>query len=316
MANQDLIVIPDNVPAHILNPEAAAKANEDALAGISMGFPPSIKSKLGKFRLVDGAGDETVMKAKDLVEGEYLTMVVLRARKPYEKIFYAAAYDPSQSEGKAPDCQSFDGEKPDSSVAEPQSKVCASCPQNAFGSGRNSNGEPTKGKACRDLKVLATFCKGGIYRFAINPGSLKNWGAYVSALSQRGISLGNVKTLVGFSDDDANIMTFQFGGFLDVDVIQKLSEKAQSTEVVKIIEPSTTPAPAPAPKAAPESEPAGEASTDDLGLDEEPEKKPKPKEKPKAAPKPKAEKKADPEPESEPEVAGPSDDELAAALDL
>jgi hypothetical protein len=279
------IMIPDaaQLPAHIVNPELARQANEDAMANISTGMPPRIKMAGKTFMLVDGAGEETPVKAKQLVEGPdenmYLKTVVLRARKNLQKMWYAAKYDPNV-EGQAPDCFSNDGEKPDSSIASPQSEVCANCPLNAYGSGTDANGNATGGKACSDNKILAVFLPNhGIHTLKITPASLKNWGLYVKKLNAAGIPVGNVFTLVGF-DQTATfpVLTFQYGGPIPETAIAKLAEMAQSPEAEEVVsmritaqapatqasakaEPKLTEAPKPAPAEVEEPAPA-----DDLGL--------------------------------------------------
>ena len=95
---KDIALVPENVPDYIRNNSLAREMNAEATEGISTGFPPSIRIKNGKFRLVDGAGEETVLKAKDLVvndDGQFLPIVVLRAKKGLTKVWYAKPYDPN-----------------------------------------------------------------------------------------------------------------------------------------------------------------------------------------------------------------------------
>jgi hypothetical protein len=260
---KDIALVPENVPAHVLNAGLAREMNADAAAGIGTGFPPSIRIKNGKFRLVDGAGEETVLKAADLDEGTYLPMVVLRAKAGLSKVWYAKPYDPS-AEASAPDCFSLDGIKPDPSVKEPQCETCAGCDMNAWGSGRNQAGQPTKGKACADNKILAVLYKGGVYQFKIPPASLKNWGVFVKNLSARDIPLGHVIVYVSFDEDaDFSIMQFRVGKFVPEQAIPKLMNFVTSPEVAEIVNPMAPPnppakqpgadLPAPEPKTEPEA---------------------------------------------------------------
>ena len=230
--------IPQNIPAHVVSLEQARVMNADAIQGISTGFPPSIRIKGSKFRIVDGNGEENVLKATDLADSEFLPIVILAAKPGLHKTFYAAAYDPNQTEAVAPDCFSMDGTVPDPSVAKPVCGTCAGCPNNAFGSGRNQSGQATKGKACSDNKILAVAYKGGVYQFKIPPASLKNFGVYVKNLTTRGVPLGNVMTYVGF-DDNADYSVFQFrvGGWIPENVMERFMALAQSQEVQDIIHP-------------------------------------------------------------------------------
>jgi hypothetical protein len=317
--SEELVVIEGEVPAYALAQQGAV-SNEDALFGLSGGFPPSVSIKSNKFRLKNRDGEETVLKPGDLVDGEYLATVMLKARKPYEKSFYAKAW--AEGDNNAPDCFSLDGERPDPSATHKQCETCAACPQNAFGSGRNQAGEPTKGKACSDNKIVAVMIpKHGVFRFKVGPGSLANFGGYVKQLTARNIRLDRVITLVSFDDNTNGVLRFKYGGFVPDSHITKLDDLADSPEVEEIIVPATVAASAPA-TTQPEPEPAKEEPAKsnvaslfgDEGADA-------PKEEPKKAetkPAKKAETKAQPkkeEPKVE-EAAAPSDDELASLLGI
>lgn len=262
------LMIPESadVPAYIRDPELAKKANEDAAAGISTGFPARVKLSGKQFTMVDGNGNETPFPANKMVTApdgnSYFPMIVLRAKKALQKTWYATAYNPA-SDPTAPDCFSTDAERPDASITNPQAASCAACPQNAFGSGKDQAGNPTAGKACTDTKILAVFVPGfGIHSFKIPPASLKNFGLFVKQLSSASIPLGNVKTLVGF-DVTASypILIFQFGGYIGEELIPKLVEMSTSSEAEDVV--TSTPSVAlPAPVAAPEPI----AVVDDLGL--------------------------------------------------
>lgn len=236
------LVIPNKseVPAYILKPEYARAVNEEASAGISTGMPARVKLSGKQFTLVDGNGEETPFPPAKLVAGPadvlYLPVIFLRAKKAIVKTWYASAFNPAE-EGKAPDCFSNDGERPDPSALVPQCDVCAKCPQNAFGSGKDQAGNPTKGKACSDTKILAAFVPGfGVHSFKIPPASLKNFGLYVKQLSAAGIPLGAAKTLVAF-DLVATfpVLVFKFGGFVPENTVGKLAELAMSLEVEEIV---------------------------------------------------------------------------------
>jgi len=235
------------VPSYILDATLARQANDDAAAGISTGMPPRLKLSGKQFTLVDANGDEAAFPAGKMVIGPddnaYLPMVILRAKKPLQKTWYATAFNPGE-EGKSPDCFSTDSLRPDPSSPSPQSELCANCPHNAFGSGTDQNGNATKGKACSDTKTLAVFIPGSrktetdpkAYMFKIPPASLKNFGMYVKQLSAAGIPLGTAKTLVAFDlAQTFPVVVFKFGGFLPQDTLPKLAEIAALPEVEDII---------------------------------------------------------------------------------
>jgi hypothetical protein len=279
------LTIPEaaEVPAYALNPELAKEMNADAAAGISTGFPARIKLSAKEFILVDGSGAETPVKVGDLFLAEdgnaYLPTVVLRAKKEIQKAWYATKFNPSE-DGKAPDCFSNDGLTPASSVAAPQCETCAGCAQNAWGSGTDQNGNATAGKACSDSKIIAVFCKGSVYKLKMPPASLKNWGLYVKELTNRGIPVGNVKTLLGFdSAQSYSVLTFSFGGFIAEAQLPKLAALSQSSEaediVTETITASTKTTPAIENKPVAKAKPAVKkvepvAAADGLGLDDPP----------------------------------------------
>lgn len=270
MSNDLMIPNKADVPSYILKPEQARAVNDDAASGISTGFPARVKLSAGKFILVDGSGEEKAYPASKLVvgpdENQYLPTIVLRAKKSLSKSFYLGKFDPSATEFQPPDCWSNDSERPDPSVATPQSDTCAACPYNAFGSGKDQNGNATKGKACTDNKILAVFVPPfGVHSFKLPPASLKNFGIYVKQLSAAGIPLATVKTLVGFDPTvSTSVLIFRFGGYLPEESLPKLEELSKSLEVEEIIGGTTVAQAAPAATA--QIATAPKETADDLGL--------------------------------------------------
>lgn len=266
------IIIPENaqVPAYALLDANAAAANDDAAFGTSAGAPPRIKLSGKQFVFINESNEETAYPPGKLVAGPgdnlYLPVVILRAKRAFTKTFYMQAYNPTDDEHAAPDCMSTDGERPDAGVFAQQSELCATCPQNAFGTGKDQNGNPTKGKACTDSKMLAVFVGGfGTYQLKVPPASLKNFGQYVRELTKRNYRVDAIITYVGFDlASDFPVLEFQFGGFVPEKTLPKLAELAASSEVDAIINPigmvSAAPkvlaAPAPAEVAPPEPDSA------------------------------------------------------------
>lgn len=319
------IMIPESssIPAYILamSKGGAAAENEAAMQGLSTGMPPRIKMNGKDFALVDAGGEEKPYPKASLQAMDdgnlYLPMVILKAKPTISKQWYLEAYNPNATEFKMPDCMSSDGVRPDAGVLDPQSESCATCPQNAFGSGRDQQGNPTKGKACTDNKIMAVLIpKHGIFQLAIKPASLKNFAAYVKKLSASGIPITAVFTYVSFDPAESYpVLIFQFGGFLPEAHLPALAEKAESAEVKEIIG---------VPSAAKAALPAPTAPAPDLGADLGA--TPPPAEKPKGTrgrPKggvtpvvvPEEELGSAPEEQAAPSE-GPSDDDLAAALGL
>jgi len=130
---------PSQVPAFAKKGELSAVAK--ALAGDGTGGTKRISIKGGVFRLVAGG------KQFASIEERYLDVVIVNAAPKISRTYYGSAYDPENP--APPDCWSPDGERPDFSIATPQSDTCASCPQNVKGSG---NGDA---RACRFSQRLA-----------------------------------------------------------------------------------------------------------------------------------------------------------------
>jgi hypothetical protein len=108
-----------------------AESNIPAKASI-----PQLSVKGGKFRIILD-GEETVMMRNnpDTNEPEpvaLVKLVVLNTGKRAARSYYPGKYNPENV--TPPACFSLDGEKPDASVAEPQSTTCASCPMSQKGS--------------------------------------------------------------------------------------------------------------------------------------------------------------------------------------
>jgi hypothetical protein len=129
----------------------------------------------------------------------------------------------------------LDGIGPDSESKDPQNDMCASCPQNAWGSKVTPQGQEIK--ACADLKRLAVVSaddpSGPVYLLSVTPAALKGLNQYQKELSVRGIPPEIVKTRISF-DTDASFpkLKFAFGGFLEADT-QEIVDKLFGTDEVK-----------------------------------------------------------------------------------
>jgi len=98
-------------------------------------------------------------KVNDALIGDNGTefRAVILAKIPVN-VFYKEKFDPANP--SPPDCCSVGGSRPDSSVEAPQSSDCAGCPQNQFGSGKDQDGNPSRGKACNNTMRLVLKVEG------------------------------------------------------------------------------------------------------------------------------------------------------------
>ena len=138
MSNIQVFNPKSNVPAFARKAELSAMAKALAGGG-SQGKRISVKG--GVFRLYS-EGKEVAA-----IEERFLDVVLVAAAPKITRTFYAAAFD--ENTPAAPDCWSADGDTPDSTSKSPQSTRCATCPQNAKGSGQGDS------RACRYSQRLA-----------------------------------------------------------------------------------------------------------------------------------------------------------------
>jgi len=219
------------VPAHLAQRVGVPSILAQSLAGgIGSGETTArISIKGSRFRIAEG-GTETVLDTTNL------DVVVVGANPRLSKTWYAKAWTP-ESEPASPDCFSMDGVSPDASSAEPQNDLCASCPQNAWGSKITPQGKQIK--ACSDQKRLAVVSAddptGPVYLLSVTPAALQGLSKYQKELSLRGIPAEIVRTRVSF-DTDASFpkLKFDFGGFLD-EVTQQEVDRLFGTEEVRQI---------------------------------------------------------------------------------
>jgi hypothetical protein len=227
-------LIPANiqVPAHLMSRVGVPSVLASSITGgIGGGAAyPRISIKGARFRIVEG-DTETVLDSLSI------DVVIVGANPRLSKTFYAKQWTPD-AEPEAPDCQSVDGIAPDADSTSPQNDLCASCPQNAWGSKVN----PITGqevKACADQKRLAVIAAddptGPVYLLQVTPAALKGLNQYQKELTVRGIPPEIVKTRITF-DTDASypLLKFGFGGFLDADVQTQVDTLFDSPAVKEV----------------------------------------------------------------------------------
>lgn len=251
------------IPAHVAARIGTPTALSTALAsGLSSGENhPRISIKGGRFRIVED-GVETVL------DSMALDVVIVGANPNITKTWYAKQWTPD-ADPVAPDCFSHDGKTPDPQASNPQNDLCASCPQNAWGSRVTPQGKEIK--ACSDQKTLAIVAaddpEGTIYQLQVTPAALQGLSKFHKELSVRGIPPEIVRTKVTF-DTDASFpkLVFSFNGFLDEqtqaavdklfgsDEVKEITGEARALAATNMVvnkapaaKPSVAPAPEPAP---------------------------------------------------------------------
>lgn len=225
-----------NLPAYLKSANRAV-VNDDLTAHAGTGFP--VMSIKGKNFTVVRDGERTVL-TKD-VDGEKIAVpsievVLVKANKGTSKVFYIKGYQEG-AEAVKPDCFSNTGDRPDSSVAEPQAKSCAACPHNQWGSKIGDNGG--KGKACQDSVRMAIATADQIndpYLLRVPPASIKSLGEYGKMLAKRGVGYNMVVTRIGFDmESPTPKLTFKPTGLLSDAGYAQVQEVAGSDVVLSIL---------------------------------------------------------------------------------
>lgn len=218
------------LPAHLQGYESE---NNEALITSTLVLPRiSLRGKQFRFRKDD--------KEKALPLGAPLRVVILGAtpRKGCSKIYYDDPYQEGSDE--PPACSSAGGQKPDSWILTPMSPNCATCPKNEWGSGQNSAGESTRGKACADTKQLLVVPPdqpyGDIWMIRVPPASLKLLSNYGYKLQQHKIPIEGVVTEISFIDAEYPKIDFNYFGFTSDQYGTKFIERVKSFEFKELID--------------------------------------------------------------------------------
>lgn len=216
-------LVPTNVqlPAHLSDrlggPSALAGAMTSGIASGGTGFK-RISIRGGRFRIREGAEEQ-------VLPDNVLRAVIVGASPNVVKSFYKGAFNPKAvGDDKKPDCFSNDGVRPSNDSPDIQSQLCATCPQNAWGSKITDAG--TKMKACADQKRLAIISADDhsseptIYQFTVTPAALTNFRQYGELLSSKGFPPELCITEISFDPNEAYPKAqFKFGGFVEKDQV-------------------------------------------------------------------------------------------------
>jgi hypothetical protein len=246
MANEVITFNPQQVPAFARNAQSSIAK---ALAGNGGNNTKRISIEGGVFRLI--AGGKEIAAIPD----RHLDVVIVAAAPSIGRTFYAGTYVKGQASG--PDCWSSDGERPDASIDSPQSDRCATCPNNAKGSGTGDS------RACRFSQrlavVLANDITGSVLQltapatsiFGKEEGGNRPLQAYARWLGAQSIAPEALVTRIKFDlKATAPKMFFEAARWLDDDeytVCQAAgaTEAAQQAVTMAFAKTETTAAPAP-----------------------------------------------------------------------
>jgi hypothetical protein len=201
--SSNIAIIPQfNLSADLAAEFAAFTGADDLDQGISGGFPVmSIRG--AKWRVVQGGEEHPVYMpgTKDL--SPFVKVVIMKANGNLSKTYYEGQF--VEGSDAKPDCSSNDGSTPSPDSPKPQSKTCATCPKNEWGSKISPGG--AKIKACADVRRLAILPADDMeydpILLRIPGASLGDLAAYGKALKARGIPYSAVVTKLSFDADAA-----------------------------------------------------------------------------------------------------------------
>lgn len=223
---------PTQLPAFARKGELSDLAR--SLAGGSTSSMKRISTKGGVFRLIAGG------KEVAAIDDRHLDVVIVQAAPKISRTYYAGTYEEGVT--SAPNCWSADGEKPDASIEEPQCSNCASCPQNAKGSGQGDS------RACRFSQrlavVLANDINGDVMQlnlaatsiFGKEDGDKRPLQAYARYLAAQNISPEMLVTRLRF-DTKAAVpkLFFQPQRWLDDAEYSVALEKGQTEDAKRAV---------------------------------------------------------------------------------
>lgn len=224
------------LPAHLVR-AGVAQLNADLTAHAAVGGFPVVSIKGKVFAIVRDGERKVLPNPKDPDSpATAIDVVLLKVNKGVSKVFYAKGYQEG-SEGVKPDCFSNDGARPDVSIEAPQSKSCAICKWNQWGSKISESG--SKGKACQDSVRMAIATPNLIndpYLLRVPPASIRSLGEYGQMLAKRGVAYNMVVTKVGFDMQAPNPkLIFKPVGLLDEETFEKAQEVIESDTVAQIL---------------------------------------------------------------------------------
>ena len=180
------------------------KDNTDLSSGVALSFP--ILAIGTNQWVVRWKGEDRLVTIPNTeYPAPYVDVVLIKAQKEMSRVFYAplpggqSSYVQGQR-GKKPDCWSSNGIKPDELVANPVNPVCATCPNDAWGSGASP--AAPKAKACQQRRRtvvvpyapgidLTNEAEGGPMLLSVPPGSLTNLAHYKDTLDEMELADGS-----------------------------------------------------------------------------------------------------------------------------
>lgn len=232
MSNDVALFDKANLPAHLAQ---MFPATNDLSANVNIGSFAHLSIKGKVWTVIRGKDDKQVVMNEDGDPRSSIEVVIIKANPHISKVFYMGGY--VEGSDAKPACYSNDGIAPAADAAEPQSKKCAICPHNQWGSKITENG--SKIKACTDSRRLAVAPAGDLkdpMLLRVPAASLKPLGEYGEMFARKGVPYQAAVTKIRFDPEAASPrLLFKFERFLDADDAATVRDMIDSAVVSNIV---------------------------------------------------------------------------------
>jgi len=232
MSNDVALFDKANLPAHLAQ---MFPASNDLSANVSSGGFPHLSIKGKVWTVVRGRDDKQVILNEEGDPRSSIEVVIVKANPQISKVFYMGGY--TEGSDAKPACYSNDGIAPAADAQEPQSKKCAICPHNQWGSKISDSG--AKIKACTDSRRLAVAPAGDLkdpMLLRVPAASLKSLSEYGDMFARKGVPYQAAVTKMRFDPEAASPkLLFRFERFLDADDAATVREMMQAPVVSNIV---------------------------------------------------------------------------------
>ncbi len=214
------------LPAHL---EGKSSGNNPFAAAGGSGGMKTLSTKGGEFHVEEG-------NYRELLSDYSLDVVILSTNPNKSKVYYAEGYE--EGGFSSPTCYTNNGTAPSEYASEPQSKKCAICPNNQWGSRITDRGG--RGKACSDSMRLCVSTADNIDEpmlLKVTATALKTLGAYGAQLAKRGVDPMYVVTQLGFDETkEFPSLTFKAVRFIEEDELKTVDKvtKDEKSAIDKI----------------------------------------------------------------------------------
>jgi hypothetical protein len=176
--------------------------------GVTSGFP--IISYKGKVWRIRKSGEEQMHLDTEGNAMPVIEVILIKGNPNPSKNFFDKQYEEGSNE--PPRCFSNDGIRPDASIQDPINSVCASCPNNAWGSRITPQGK--KARACNDVRRMAVVFAHDLNEsgpdaqlmlLRVPPASLNPLKDYAEkVLGPKGVPFFSIVTSIGFDVNAAH----------------------------------------------------------------------------------------------------------------